>query len=549
MRPSRASIRPTTSSKRPTTQSRKECENAHSSANVFGYAIFQDSAASVLYARRLLANHVISPINVINEGIDRTNLEGLTNINFVANNNTTILHHLKTQKHHLVPAGDNDNDNDDERINTQTDRVIHYNLGAGPISDFISAYILPRAGPFFSHSTSTRLSRFFEEFTIQSPLNAQEQIVANRIVSNFGIPFTNSVIVDTPSMFSIHLTFLQNIEGTLIRQLFLDQYAMINHAPNVDIITETGNIQFSPTGPAGLGLYDITGLNNLDLQHVKPVWKTSVYNYLETATNGGLNPKPLFLPTFYRAVIPIPISGTGATEFPGPKRCHCPAKSSCGARCGAAGRCGEPSVSASDAFDAYFTNAWWNKPTQGFTGGPGVNLTGLTGIGDYVTTYNSFSLYDLNSPKHSTLAWLAQAYTTQEDLSTTNPSGAYADIGYTLLIIEAFSMKNRRRTTYNIPEHEIQIDYNDRLAEYGYLRQFAEIVASVYRAYTGVTPNINTLLMDFSACSMGGSCQDANLITDYATRESPLATVLGLGASLYGFDLWPSNIGACPATS
>jgi len=136
--------------KRPTSIARKECANAHNSTNTYGYAIIGDTASATLYAKRLLGNKVTTPISIISEGVDRTNLEDLGDVGFVANNNLRALHNLMTEQIHMVPAGDNQNE-DDDSADTQPERIIHYYIGAGPLGDFIGAYHIPRLGPWFTH--------------------------------------------------------------------------------------------------------------------------------------------------------------------------------------------------------------------------------------------------------------------------------------------------------------------------------------------------------------------------------------------------------------
>ena len=131
--------------------------------------------------------------------------------------------------------------------------------------------------------------------------------------------------------------------------------------------------------------------------------------------------------------------------------------------------------------------------------------------------------------------------TTTEDLSVVTPEGKYADSGRQLLIIEALSTKNKRRATYNTSEREIQVNYNDRIFEEGYLNQFAHIVAGVYNAYTGLLIPVDSLITESSVCSANsGTCHDANILTDYSLRQSPMISVLELTSHLYGSEIYPN---------
>lgn len=506
-------------SKRPTTIFRNDSANTSNSSNTFGYAIIGNTTSATLYAKRLLANKITVPITLINEGVDRANVDGITDIDFVANNNRQILRYLTTERIHLIPYNSIEEE-DTENTNTQIDQVIQYHVGAGPLGDFVSAYHIPRVGPWFTYNSSGRLDKFLAEFTIQTQLNNQEKTIVNYLKNIWGIPLTNSLVVKGPSILNSHYTFLEQHDDRFIRELFLDQFHMINHASNVDVITETSIVQFTP-GTGTTGLYDINSTNT-SLQNVKLIWKTNPYTYLRLATNGGLNPKPLQVPTFYRAVISIPSNGTGATG-------------STGGFTGSTGSSDSSESSRSGCHTSYSGHI-------GSTGHTGVNLISIIPTDDLITTHITFSLHDLTDPKRSSLTWLVQVYTTMEDLSIIDPAGKYADDGFTLLIVEAICTKNKRRVSYNTPEHEAQVNYNSDLAELGYLTQFAEIVSTVYTAYTGVTLPVSTLMSDSSLCSASGTCQDGDMIVDYSLRQSPMVAILELASTLYGVEIYPALV-------
>lgn len=524
-------------SKRPTTIFRKNISTAHNAVNNYGYAIIGDTVAATIYAKRLLNNNITQPISVISEGVDRSNIEDLTDVSFAANNNKRILHYVKVEQLHMIPSGDNNSDSDD--IDIQNEQIIHYHVGSGPLSDFISAYIIPRVGPWFTHSSNGRLEKFLMESTVKSPLNTQENIIVDRLSSIWGLNKTSSMVVKGPSILDQHYEFLQIHEDTPTREIFLDTYHLVNSASNAKYITETGNLRFVISGTGGL--YDITA-NNLSLTAVRPIWKTNPYTYLRLATEGGLNPIPLLLPTFYRAVLSIPIGGTGATGVTGITGCT-NATGTTGYVCfNCTGTTGMTVISGTE----YVCNCFNSSDSSnicyvGLSGISGVNLVGLSATEDLVTTHITFGLHDIANPRHSGLAWLVQTYTTPEDLSVVHPDGKYSDNNHTLLIIEALSTKNKRRTSYNTAEHEVQVNYNDSHTENGYLRQFAHIVAGIYNAYTGGLIPVDSLVEDASICSTThGICKDANLITDYSLYQSPMVSVIEVASHLYGVDIYPN---------
>lgn len=358
---------------------------------------------------------------------------------------------------------------------TQQEQIIQLYTPSGPLGDFIAAYHLPRLGPWFTNSTDTRAEKFFTQNTIRTPLNSQEVTVSNYIANLWHLSSTASFIVKTPSILNCHHTFIINFNNTTERELFLDYYQLMGQESNVDYITEASNIKFTQ----GTGTsYNVDG-SDFSLTEVRPIWKTNLYTYLRLATEGGLHPSPVNIPVFYRAILPISIN---------------------------AGR---------------------------------VDLTGLPDEGDLVTTHISFSLYDIHSNKSSNLVWLIQCYTAVEDLSVVEPSGRYADSGKTLLIIEAICTKNRRQASYNLAEKEIQVKYNDKSVESGYMRQFAEISSNIYTAYTAQTISVDELVTDSSTCGPEGTCHDGNIVVDFPQRQSPLLTVIETVGQLYGTDLYP----------
>lgn len=498
--------------KRPTTIARKESNNANNSSNT--YAIIGDTAAAALYAKRLLANQVTSQISIISEGIDRTTIASLPDVSFSADNNLRVLHYLNTEQIHLVPSGNTQD-------GSQIERIIHYHTGSGVLGDFISSYHIPRLGPWFTHSSNSRLERFFIESTVKSALTPQEVIIASRLQAIWGLQSTSSIIVDYPSILNAHYEFINENNNSFTRELFLHQYHLVNQAENVDFISEANNLQFTlVTGTTGGNVYDITG-NDINLKAVRPIWKTNPFTYLRLATEGGLNPNPVLIPTFYRAVLSIPISGTGATGVTGTF---------------ATGHTGYISFSTTNSN----SNSTGTECFPGLTGITGIDLSNASATEDLITSHITFSLHDVSNPRNSGLAWLVQAYTTSEDLSIVTQEGNYADTEKTLLIIEALSTKNKRRAHYNTAEKEVELNYNDHLIEQGYLRQFALIVASIYNAYTGSIISPDTLLNDSSVC-ISGTCHDSNILVDYSLRESPMVSIVQLASNMYGVDIYPSK--------
>lgn len=471
-------------SRRPTTKIRRNASPSVSAPK--GYAVIGDSAAAVLYIKRLLGNNIATPVTLITQGVDRTSENGIRDIEFPVCKSKRILHYLRPEQIHMIPHGDvtcedDDNDSGTDLENIDTDKVLQYYVGSGPLGDSISAYSTAYVGPWFQHSSDNYLERFLNEHTIQSCLNKQESNIVNKISDFFDIPKTSSAIVKGPSVMRVHRSFRDLSGDNYRRELFLHQYHNINQHHNVDIASEVSNLKFEAI--EGSPYFNITGSGGLNLKSVKPVWKLNPYTYLHLATKGNYDTNAeLHLPSFYRARLSIPM----------------------------------------------------------INGDAGENFSKIDLTPDLIATHVEFSLHDLNNPKHSGLTWLIQAYTTPEDLSVVEQEGRYADNCRILLIVEALCTKNRRRASFDPAENETQVLYNERLVEYNYLYSFAKIVAELYHIHTGATTTPEKLIEDESVCTPQGTCQDGNAVVDYATRESPMVTTIQLVSHLYGGDVFPN---------
>ncbi|CAH6418985.1 Hypothetical protein HVR_LOCUS171 [uncultured virus] len=434
----------------------------------------------------------------------------------------------------------NNTDGADTSMLPQNDRVLSYYAGGGPLGDFISAYYIPRAGPWFFEPTTNstnRLENFIQSSTMFSSLNDQEQIVSDRLSQIWNIPYSGTVVVKQPAILNGHYTFVQtDSSGSLTRQLFLDQYNMVDNVAHV--MSDIDNISFTQTGTGGSGapIYNIDA-DGQTITDVRLAWRTSPFKYFQTATVGGLNPRDIMAPITYRSVIPIRLGGTGNTGFTGCSgftgHSGCSGRFNCcwcWCDCDCSGHSGHTGLTGCSG-------------QTGFTGpSGGVDLNGLSDLGDLLTTHITFSLPDIGKSRASSplpLGWLASAYTTPEDLSVTEPGGRYANEGFTFLIIEALSVNNRRRLRYSNEQNQIQISYNHPVIETSYARQFARIAASVYHAYTGLMIPADALLPSRSVCSPG-QCTDSDYVIDYTRRESPMESVLGLASTLYGQNIYPS---------
>lgn len=461
-------------SKRPTAHVRRS-PTAPSSSNLTpGYAVIGDTAAAVMYTNRLLRNGITSPIEIITEGLDKTGTPEIEAIDFVARHTKRMLHYLMTEQVHIIPA---EPDYYDESTHyTQEHQVFHYYVGSGPLGDFISAYHLPRNGPWYMAGTNARMERFLYDHSMRSGLNEVEDTIARGLAVDWNLKLTSSIVVTEPSMLNCHHEFLREANDQLYREIGLDVYGTVDRAAQVKITPEAGVLQFTPGSSSGL--YNIGG-SRLELRDVRLVWKTNQYTYLRLATLGGLHPAPIQISTFYRAVLTIPLFGNHGD----------------------------------------------------------VDLSILEPGQDLLTTHLAFSLHDLEGSKQSGLVWLGQCYTTAEDLAIVDQNGKYADTGHCLLIVEAVCTKNKRQASYHPGEREIQINLNSPEIEATYLRKFSTIVSDIYARYTGTPIPVDFLTQNISICG-AGICHDGNSISNYATRESPMVSLLELTTHLYGSELY-----------
>lgn len=352
-----------------------------------------------------------------------------------------------------------------------------YYYGAGPCGDFIASYIIPQNGPWYNRGT-TYLNRFFQAITTPSCPNSTERVIIDGLSTMWGIPKTINVVVSVPSILDGHFVFTYNNGGTELRELGIEVFNRLN----VNLIQGVSNIQYSGT-TGNTGLYNITTTGNGGTQILinnKLVWQNNPFSFLHLATVGSNTQPSLRIPVFYRATVTIP-NNTGV-----------------------------------------------------------VNLNNITPGPDLVTTYVSFSLYDLdNTNNRSAFIWLGQAYTTSEDFYDVSIGGNFAPSGSSFLIVECICLANLRTVSYSVPNQQIIIQANSGEVEAKWEYKFAEIVADIYAQYTGSTVDPQLLITNSAVCS-STSCTEFSSVNLYAIRESPMVTVLETVGSLYGNGLYPN---------
>lgn len=466
--------------------------------------IFADSAADTLYALRVLRNIGVNTgtVIIVNEGNDNIvgNVDEISNIAFPVLHTSDILKYLKVERIHLLPEGAQPDDPTSGPIN----KIIEYYLGAGPNGDAIAQYHVPYIGPWFFGPDNTSLGRFFSQYTVTFELNAQEKMIVNRLSTLLNIAQTKSPFVRSGAILNRQITLLIEQAGTFgnediyVRNLFLEQYESVLH--NVTIANNVSEIILERGNPACPSLWNLNPASNtsnpyvqrnISADCVKPSFKLDPFSYLRIAATSGYSNKNLFLPTFYRAVIPIPINNS--------------------------------------------------NNSSGLTIN-GIDFSDIVPTSDLIYTHNSFSL---GGAKNSNgLSWIFDVYTTKEDLSVVNTNGVYAGPNGLLLIVEAYSFHNVRTAYYDTNTNATILRYNSCRTEERFIAEFAEVVALIYMSMVGTTISAASLISNISVCfnssvSGGSICQDTVHIRDYATRQSPLTYVAILASVLYGLRILP----------
>jgi hypothetical protein len=485
-------------SRRPSSSIRSRAASSSAASSSSGinrsydYAIIGDTTAAVLYASRLIANGVTGTITLITEGGNQaTNVSLVEPLDFAVTNARNMNQYVINEAVNLIPSNDGVGP-----FPGSTPISYNYWYGAGPCGDFISTYIIAQNGPWYpSSKVSSHVERWFQCATTPSCPNNVESIIIDglsaAVGSNpgaWGIPKTTKVIVPVPSILDGHYKFTFNNGSVELRELGVGVFNELN----INLIPSISNIQFTPKSN---GLYDITVTDLSGTQTLvdnRPVWQINPFSYLHLATVGTNSQPSIRLPVFYRSVMSIPniTSRVNLNTVPG----------------------------------------------------------GLTGSPDLVSSYISFSLYDLdNTTNRSAFVWSGQAYTTIEDLYPLNGNGGFngvfADSGSSLLIVECVCYGNQRSATYDVINGNgiVQIQANSGASEEKWELKFAEIVADIYYQYTGDTTYIDnpSLLTVSSSVCTNSMCQEFSSLDLYASRESTMVTILETVANLYGAGLYP----------
>jgi hypothetical protein len=187
----------------------------------------------------------------------------------------------------------------------------------------------------------------------------------------------------------------------------------------------------------------------------------------------------------------------------------------------------------------------------------GVDITNIAAngpiLGDGLTTRLTFActnvqdageMMNLNTP-----SWNVSCYTTDTDYANMNPGGSFVNpcqsgtpcctAGYTLLVIEAVSLLNRRTISWDGIHLSVSVALNPSEIELAYYNEFIKIFIKVYQAYVGsnVLPEIPLTVE--GDCGINNICQYSFPMQSSIDRETPQVLILRLLTSLYGGSTWP----------
>lgn len=452
------------------------------SVDIQGYAVIGDTEEALAYSFRLLKNGTTVPIKVISQGSDYMQKDDVDCAAYPICNQLQSLTHLNAETVKYCAPGESQNDSDttlqDDTV--AVDQVVNYQTPDGVNGDVLGSYLVLRAGPWFDSDNDSKVQSFIKEHTETFPLTLAEGVVADRLAAAYSIPIRKDAIrTKDPCILGATYVFATEEGETVDRELFRHYYDTVNDTNTTDLVSEVDRLTIANG--------TITGLNNVTVSfndetqtyvNYKVVWMTNPYSYLRLASEAGLHPDPINIPTVYRSVINIPKNNSS-------------------------------------------------------TGG--VDLTNETDLGDLVTSSISWSLYDNESPKHSSISWAIFTYTAVEDLADTNRGGKFATTGNTLLITEAISFGNRRSMTYDLGQNMQIVNFNSRLKEANYMERFREISRVVYTAYTGT---VAPAFSNFSITGTGVATEHCQ-VSNVPLRESSISTVMELINHLYPGKLYP----------
>jgi hypothetical protein len=473
------------------------------------FVIIGDTSLATIYATKIVASYVnttMPQIFMLTTGNDQTTDVYIDDLDYARRNTSLTLKILNTERLHLILNSSNIGstvfNNNNFTPGTQVfENYYQYFYGAGPLGDSIAAYYQPMVGPWFTNDTQGRIHQFVSDVTQEYPLYANETIVANNLITALQLTPSTNVVAIKPTILTSNYIFVQRVSRQLDRQLFREEYVSLSHDSNVNIVTHVNNIFVQETTNGCLRTVSYSTSKEpvtVVINNACMIWATNLYSYVRILGISETPHRKIQLPVSYRIVYAM------------------------------------PKVNPLTGVDLTHLNA--NGPI----------------LGDGLTTRLTFACTNVADPGESmnstTPTWNVTCYTTDTDYAEINPGGAFVNPcnpvtpcctpGYTLLVVEAMSLVNRRTLSWDAIHLSVSVAMNTTNIEIGYYNEFIKIFQQIYLAYTGALPE--TPLTVQADCGINNICGYKFPLETTLDREGPQTLVIRMISDLFGGTSFPN---------
>lgn len=442
---------------------------------ILGYpvVIIGNTSSVTLYIKKLLSAGFKKEIYGIINGGNSTEEETVKKTSYNPDNPVRLLKHINPVKFSYIHCDKDKNE------------VLNYHSPSGVNGEFVSAYIVPRVGPWFSYSnTDKSANNFFMQSSKEKILSVQVLELISKLASMFNIPTTNQIFNDGPCILAKEYIM---IEDRQTRQLYNKELKKIMTKSNVNLYTRTKNIRIDAIGN---GLYNMKFCNTQNNQDINitmtnVLWKNEAHSFIIDSSTTNVVNVAIKNPVTYRFYISIPK----------------------------------------------------NNSDKG-----GINIDSLTTFPDGTSMYISFSLPDLlGTSDNSNVVWLGQCYTTDVDYSG-NDEGRAAKKGNTLLIVEMVNLVYKRKIQHLTATSEDIIYITDESQETYWENSCARAIQIIYKAVTG-TEISRAQILDRKPVTTDTNIVQANTsFTSFFVRECSIINVMEQARHLYNNTYMQRNI-------
>lgn len=467
-----------------------------------GYVVIGDTITALLYTYNLFMHFssrnppLYPPIYLLTEGPDfnETKITCTARADFVVDNARDMVAHLNATTIHLIPydrnyfsssssASENSRDLriiiEDTAVEDSAQESFTYYTGRGISGDIVGSYYNPRFGPYMRGIEGVSVLNFVANNGVMGSVSSTEKRIMESLREIFSLTIAKSDAASMAYKNQIEYVFMaQRSDGELSRKIFKNKYEFLSstQAPNVTIYTGC-NVNF--TNPDGRSsndrlqrdesneakTWDVEINRNLPtIRQAKVIFKCNPYDQLRIAGRGGMRNFILDIPVTYRAVLRYDLQ-TSTTRI----------------------------------------------------------ITDPDGLMSHV----SFTLCkDLKSNDNDPITWIISAYTTFVDYADVTLRTSSGSANSVLLIVEAINLLSSRKAEYDYENlGVVDVRLQEPSVEENYRQDFADIVAKVYRAFSGQNIPVETVLGAQQICVERGPCTTESLITSFPHRETPLDVV------------------------